>query len=78
MGPDEFTVAQGTDRAWAFALDSRSIWNDRYWLFLCNRNWARVKTPELGGDYTEAELIALAKQQRPGNAPETRRRTTRS
>ena len=76
--PDEFTIAGGTERAWAFALASSSQWNGRYWLFLCNRNWARVKTPELGGDYTEAELAALAARRRSGHASESRSRTTRS
>ena len=77
-GPDEFTIAGGLDRAWAFALEGHSLWNGRYWLFLCNQNWARVKTPALGGDYTEQELIALAARHRSGNASETRSRTTRS
>ena len=76
-GPDEFTVAGGTERAWAFALERESLWNGRYWLFLCNRNWARVKTPQLGGDYTEAELAALAARKRSVEASESRSRTTR-
>ena len=62
---DEFTRARRADRVWAFALDRYFWWNDRYWLYQCNRNWTRIKTPQLGGDYTEAELQDLVARKPP-------------
>ena len=61
-GSGEFTVAGGKDREWVFALDRKALMKGRYFLWLCSRQWARIKTAELGGDYTVAEVEQLALQ----------------
>jgi hypothetical protein len=64
-GLGEFTVADGLDRVWAFALKKDLFIKGRYFMGLCSRPWARLKTPELGGDYTETELHNIARKGRP-------------
>ncbi len=64
-GLGEFTVADGLDRVWAFALEKTQLVKGRYFLSLCSRPWARLKTPQLGGDYTQAELRNIAREGHP-------------
>ncbi len=59
-GLGEFTAADGLDHVWAFALKKSLLINGRYFMDLCSRPWARLKTPELGGDYTATELRRIA------------------
>src|SRR5262249_2209931 len=64
-GLGEFTVADGLDRVWVFELEKKLLMKGRYFLSLCSRAWARVKTPELGGDYTLAEMRNIAREGHP-------------